>query len=49
MSRLYYVVDETDFVMGPYTLKEALKVQESHFIPSKILKLVVDEQGNEVK
>ena len=52
MKFSYYVLwNETKDVTGPMTLKEALKFKEEHewVQPMSILKLVIDENGEEVK
>lgn len=52
MKFSYYVLwNETKDVTGPMALKEALKFKEEHewVQPISILKLVIDEYGEEVK
>ena len=52
MKFSYYVLwNEIKDVTGPMSLKEALKFKETHewIRPMSILKLVIDENGNEVK
>ena len=52
MKFSYYVLwHETKDVTGPMSLKEALKFKEKHewIQPISILKLVIDENGKEVK
>lgn len=52
MKFSYYVLcNETKDVKGPMSLKEALKFKETHewIQPMSILKLVIDENGKEVK
>ena len=52
MKFSYYVLwNETKDVTGPMALKEALKFKEDHewVQPMSILKLVIDEDGKEVK
>lgn len=52
MKFCYYVLwNETKDVTGPMPLKEALKFKEEHewIQPMSILKLVIDEDGKEVK
>ena len=52
MKFSYYVLwNETKDVTGPMFLKEALKFKEEHewVQPMSILKLVIDEYGEEVK
>lgn len=52
MKFSYYVLwNVTKDVTGPMSLKEALKFKETHewIQPMSILKLVIDENGKEVK
>ena len=52
MKFSYYVLwNETKDVTGPMALKEALKFKETYewVQPMSILKLVIDENGKEVK
>lgn len=52
MKFIYYIFwNETKDVTGPMPLKEALKFKETHewIQPMSILKLVIDENGKEVK
>ena len=52
MKFIYYVLwNETKDVTGPMPLKEALKFKETQewVQPMSILKLVIDEYGEEVK
>ena len=52
MKFCYYVLwNETKDITGPMSLKEALKFKETHewVQPMSILKLVIDEYGEEVK
>lgn len=52
MKLIYYIFwNETKDVTGPMSLKEALKFKETHewIQPMSILKLVIDENGKEVK
>lgn len=52
MTFSYYVLwNEAKYVIGPMSLKEALKFKETHdwIQPISILKLVIDENGKEVK
>lgn len=52
MKFSYYVLwNATKDVTGPMSLKEALKFKETHewIQPMSILKLVIDENGKEVK
>lgn len=52
MTFSYYVLwNEAKDVTGPMTLKEALIYKETHewIQPMSILKLVIDENGKEVK
>lgn len=52
MKFIYYVLwNETKDVTGPMSLKEALKFKENleWAQPMSILKLVIDEDGKEVK
>lgn len=48
----YYVLwNVSECITGPMSLKEALKFKETHewIQPMSILKLVIDENGKEVK
>ena len=52
MKFCYYVLwNETKDITGPMSLKEALRVKENleWVQPMSILKLVIDEDGKEVK
>lgn len=48
-NRIYYVINIIDNVVaGPYTLREAMRVQDSQEDFSVITKIVIDEDGKGV-
>lgn len=50
MNKKYWVKSwYSDYLLGPYTLKEAMEVQNRKKTPCIILKTVIDENGEEVK
>lgn len=50
MNKKYWVKAwDAENLLGPYTLREALNVQEKRNGPCEVLKTVIDVNGKEVK